>query len=115
MTLGKRLPAIVDVPLEKREETEALPEVKRETMDKLSLRFKVTELPKLTSPPPDRLVPAVIVTLELVRALLGMSVKVLDPPDMVLLVMVWVLSCKTNLPEVKVMSLKVGEEVLVKL
>ena len=57
---------------------------------------KVTELPKVTSPPPERLVPAVTVTLELDRAELGILVKVLDEPDKDLLVNVWVLSVPTK-------------------
>ena len=44
-------------------------------------RLKVTDPPRDTSPPPERLVPAVTVTLELVRPELGILVKVFDEPD----------------------------------
>ena len=53
-----------------------------------SFKFKVTEPPKLTSPPPDKLVPALTVTLELDKAEFGILEKVLDEPEIVLLVRV---------------------------
>lgn len=57
---------------------------------------KVIELPKVTSPPPLKLVPAVTVTLELVRAELGILVRVFEPPEMDLLVRVSVVSFPTR-------------------
>lgn len=57
-----------------------------------SFKDRVIDEPKLTSPPPDKLVPAETVTLELVKAELGILVKVLDEPDKDLLVKVSVVS-----------------------
>ncbi len=51
-------------------------------------RLKVIDPPSDTSPPPDKLVPAVTVTLELVKPELGILVKVLLEPDNDLLVKV---------------------------
>ena len=65
-------------------------------MDGESFKAKVIDDPKLTSPPPDRLVPAVTVTLELVKAELGMLVKVLEEPEIDLLVRVSVVSFPTK-------------------
>lgn len=53
-----------------------------------SFKEMVAEEPKVISPPPVRLVPAVTVILLLLRAELGMLVKVLLEPDMDLLVKV---------------------------
>lgn len=57
-----------------------------------SLAEMVIEPPKLTSPPPLKFVPALMVTLELERPELGILVKVFDEPDKLLLVRVWVVS-----------------------
>ena len=51
-------------------------------------KLKVVEPPKLTSPPPERFVPAETVILALVRAELGIFFKVLSEPEIVLLVKV---------------------------
>jgi len=51
-----------------------------------SFKDKVPDPPKTISPPPVKLVPAVTVTLELVKAELGILVKVFDEPDIDLLV-----------------------------
>lgn len=53
-----------------------------------SFKDRVADEPKEISPPPDKLVPAVTVTLLLDRAELGRLVKVLLEPDMLLLVKV---------------------------
>lgn len=78
--------------------TPRFPEIVAEVIDKSLLRFKVTLLPNDTSPPPERLVPAVTVTLELDKAELGMLVKVLSLPDMLLLVSVCVALVRTTVP-----------------
>lgn len=70
--------------------------VKVPEMEGESFKDRVTDDPKDTSPPPERLVPAVTVTLELDKAELGRLVKVLDDPERDLLVKVWVLSVPTR-------------------
>ena len=89
-----------------------------------SFKETVMDDPKDTSPPPVRLVPAETVTFELVRAELGMLVKVLVEPEIDLLVNVSVVALPTKvsvalgkvswliLLPVKVRLLKVGEEVV---
>ena len=49
-------------------------------IDGASFKAKVTEEPKLTSPPPDKLVPAVTVIFPLDNAELGIAEKVLSEP-----------------------------------
>lgn len=61
-----------------------------------SFKDRVIDEPKVTSPPPERLVPEDTVTLEFVRAELGMLVKVFEEPDRLLLVKVWVVSVPTK-------------------
>ena len=92
--------------------TPKLPEMVAEAREMLSFKETVAEDPREISPPPVKLVPAVTVTLELDKAELGILVKVLEEPERVLFVRVWVLSSKTILPSVKVSAAKVGEEAL---
>ncbi len=88
--------------------TPKFPDKVAEVKEISSLSFSVRLDPKDTSPPPERLVPELIVTLELDRAELGMLEKVLLLPERVLLVSVWVLLVKTKVPAVKVRLAKVG-------
>lgn len=57
---------------------------------------KVALEPKVISPPPDNPVPAVIVILEEANAAMGILDKVLDDPEIVLLVKVLVVSIPTR-------------------
>lgn len=59
-------------------------------------KARLTEPPKETDPPPDKLVPAERVMEELDKAELGILEKLLDEPDKVLLVRVWVVSVPTR-------------------
>ena len=61
-----------------------------------SLPEIVIDEPNSTSPPPVRLVPAVTVTLWFAKAELGILVKVLSDPEIVLLVTVWVVLVPTK-------------------
>lgn len=81
-----------------REGAAAVPLAKLNTPEMVgeSFKDKVTDDPRVTSPPPLRLVPAETVTLLLVKAELGMLVRVLDEPDRLLLVKVWVVSMPTR-------------------
>ncbi len=109
---------------------ETRPVVAREVIEGESFKAIVMEDPKVISPPPVKLVPAVTVTLELVRAELGILVRVLEEPEIDLLVKVWVVSIPTRMVvapgrvnllapdkiwlvvEDKVMAEKTGEEVV---
>ena len=70
--------------------------VKVPVMDGESFKAMVAEEPKVISPPPVRLVPAVMVIFELARAELEILVMVLLDPLIVLLVKVCVLSIPTK-------------------
>ena len=80
-------------------------------------RLKVTELPRSTEPPPDMLVPAVTVREGLDRPELGILLKVLSLPEMVLLVSVWLVLVPTTVVvasgNVIVLLLDVGVQVMV--
>ena len=80
-------------------------------------RLKVTELPRSTEPPPDMLVPAVTVREGLDRPELGILLKVLSLPEMVLLVSVWLVLVPTTVVvasgSVMVLLLDVGVQVRV--
>ena len=56
--------------------------------DTESFKVRVTDEPKETSPPPVKLVPGEIVTLEFDKAELAILDRVFDDPEMVLLVKV---------------------------
>ncbi len=71
--------------------TVRVPEIEGE-----DFRLKVTDEPSDTSPPSARLVPAVTVTLELLKAELGILVKVLADPERDLLVKVSVVVLPTR-------------------
>ena len=85
-----------------------MPEIVADVILILSLREIVADDPREISPPPVRLVPGEIVILELDKALLGILVKVLLLPERLLLVRVWVLLVKTNVPAAKVRLANVG-------
>src|SRR3989344_6959663 len=105
------LEGVVEVPIPTLPDTPKLPD--RET---LSFKFKVMDPPKATSPPPVRLVPAETVNLPLDKAEFGILVNVLEDPDIVLLVKVWVKSIPTRVvvPSGKVIVLSaVGTQVSV--
>ena len=109
VTRGRRLPPVERVPeTVAKPTTPRLPEMVAEEILILSLRDSVRLDPRDTSPPPERLVPELIVTLELDRALLGMLDRVLELASIVLLVSVWVLVVKTSVPAARVKLAKVG-------
>src|SRR3989344_3107101 len=109
------LEGVVEVPIPTLPDTPKLPDI-----ETLSFKFKVMDPPKATSPPPVRLVPAETVNLPLDKAEFGILVNVLEDPDIVLLVKVWVKSIPTRVvavegkviaAELKLIGLEVEERV----
>lgn len=64
----------------------AVPVIEVTPLDEPPVAVKVIDPPKDTSPPPERPEPALIVIEELLRAELGILSKVLEDPEIVLLV-----------------------------